>query len=56
MKKEEPMYSTVEIVYVFSELLRDGYSAVNMKLITDLIERDCELPQAEKECECQTSI
>ena len=55
---KEPMYSTVDLVYLFAELLRDGYTALNMKLITDLIERDCKdiTTKQEGECECHSSI
>jgi hypothetical protein len=58
MKEQEPMYSTVDLVYLFAELLRDGYTALNIKLITDLIERDCsDITQEEEgECQCHSSI
>jgi hypothetical protein len=56
MMKDEPMYSTVDLVHLFAELLRDGYTSLNKKLIIDLIERDCADITKEKECECQTSI
>ena len=56
MMKDEPMYSTVDLVHLFAELLRDGYTSLNKKLIIDLIERDCADITKEKECECQTLI
>jgi len=56
MKKDEPIYSTIDLVYLFAELLKDGYTGLNMKLITDLIERDCEDITTERECECHSSI
>lgn len=38
--KQEKLYSTVDLTALFANLLKDGYSAVNMKLITDLIEKE----------------
>ena len=38
--KEEKLYSTVDLTALFANLLKDGYTAVNMKLITDLIEKE----------------
>lgn len=40
--KEEKLYSTIDLTALFANLLRDGYTAVNMKLITDLIEKEIE--------------
>jgi len=56
MKEQEPVYSTIDLVYLFADLLKDGYTGLNMKLITDLIERDCLDITEERECECHTSI
>jgi hypothetical protein len=36
--KEDKMYSTIDLTALFANLLKDGYTAINMKLITDLIE------------------
>jgi hypothetical protein len=38
--KQDKLYSTVDLTALFANLLKDGYSAVNMKLITDLIEKE----------------
>jgi hypothetical protein len=38
--KEDKLYSTIDLTALFANLLRDGYSAVNMKLIIDLIEKE----------------
>ena len=38
--KEDKLYSTVDLTALFANLLRDGYTAVNIKLITDLIEKE----------------
>jgi hypothetical protein len=56
MKEQEAVYSTIDLVYLFADLLKDGYTGLNMKLITDLIERDCPDITQEGECECHTSI
>lgn len=39
---EEATYKTRSLVKLFEELQNDGYEAMNLKLITDLIERDAE--------------
>lgn len=36
----EPMYSTIDLTALFANLLQEGYTAVNMKLIVDLIEKE----------------
>jgi hypothetical protein len=57
MKKEnEAVYSTIDLVHLFAELLKDGYTGLSMKLITDLIERDCKDITDGKEIKWQTSI
>jgi hypothetical protein len=38
--KEDKLYSTVDLTALFANLLKDGYTAVNLKLITDLIEKE----------------
>jgi hypothetical protein len=38
--KEEKLYSTIDLTALFANLLKDGYTAVNLKLITDLIEKE----------------
>jgi hypothetical protein len=45
--KEDKLYSTIDLTALFANLLKDGYTAVNMKLIIDLIEK--EIPQIGKE-------
>lgn len=37
---EDKLYSTIELTALFANLLNDGYNAVNMKLIIDLIEKE----------------
>ena len=37
---EDKLYSTVDLTALFANLLKDGYTAVNLKLITDLIEKE----------------
>jgi len=37
---KDKLYSTVDLTALFANLLKDGYTAVNMKLITDLIEKE----------------
>lgn len=39
---EEATYKTASLVRMFTQLQNDGYEAMNLKLITDLIERDAE--------------
>lgn len=39
---EEATYRTASLVNMFTQLQNDGYEAMNLKLITDLIERDAE--------------
>jgi hypothetical protein len=39
---KDKLYSTVELTALFANLLKDGYTAVNMKLITDIIEKEIE--------------
>ena len=39
---EEATYKTASLVRMFTELQNDGIEAMNLKLITDLIERDAE--------------
>lgn len=39
---EEATYRTASLVSMFTQLQNDGYEAMNLKLITDLIERDAE--------------
>jgi hypothetical protein len=38
----DKMYSTIDLTALFANLLKDGYNAVNMKLIIDLIEKEIE--------------
>jgi hypothetical protein len=38
--KEDRLYSTVDLTALFANLLKDGYTAVNMKLVIDLIEKE----------------
>jgi hypothetical protein len=38
--KEDKLYSTVDLTALFANLLKDGYTAVNIKLIIDLIEKE----------------
>jgi hypothetical protein len=38
--KEDKLYSTVDLTALFANLLKDGYTAVNMKLVIDLIEKE----------------
>jgi hypothetical protein len=38
--KTEAMYETEALAKLFTGLAKDGYLALNMKLIVDLIERD----------------
>jgi hypothetical protein len=40
--KEDKLYSTIDLTALFANLLKDGYTAVSMKLITDLIEKEIE--------------
>jgi hypothetical protein len=56
MKDKEPVYSTIDLVALFAGLLKDGYNGLSLKLITDLIERDCEDITEGKEIEWRTSI
>ena len=56
MKDREPIYSTIEVVSLFAKLAADGYDGLSMKLITDLIERDCADITEGEEIEWQTSI
>lgn len=56
MKDKEPIYSTIDLVALFAGLLQDGYNGLSMKLITDLIERDCPDITEGKEIEWRTSI
>jgi hypothetical protein len=56
MKEKEPMYSTTELVSLFAKLAEDGYEGLSMKLITDLIERDCADITEGEEIEWQISI
>jgi hypothetical protein len=35
--KEDKLYSTIDLTALFANLLKEGYTAVNLKLITDLI-------------------
>ena len=56
MSKNEPIYSTIDLVALFANLLQDGYNGLSMKLITDLIERDCPDITEGKEIEWRTSI
>lgn len=44
--KEEATYTTKSLIELFTQLQNDGYEAVNLKLITDLIERDAKPPLA----------
>lgn len=37
---QEATYKTASLVRMFTQLQNDGYEAMNLKLITDLIERD----------------
>jgi hypothetical protein len=39
---KDKLYSTIDLTALFANLLKDGYTAVNMKLITDLIEKEIE--------------
>jgi hypothetical protein len=39
---EEATYKTASLVRMFTQLQNDGYEAMNLKLITDLIERDAD--------------
>jgi hypothetical protein len=55
-KEKEAVYSTIDLVHLFAELLKDGYTGLSMKLITDLIERDCKDITEGKEIKWQTSI
>jgi hypothetical protein len=45
--KEDKLYSTIDLTALFANLLKDGYTAVNMKVIIDLIEK--EIPPIGKE-------
>ena len=56
MKEKQAIYSTIDLVALFAGLLKDGYNGLSMKLITDLIERDCEDITKGKEIEWRTSI
>ena len=56
MKEKEAIYSTIDLVALFAGLLKDGYNGLSMKLITDLIERDCKDITKGKEIEWRTSI
>ena len=38
--KEDKLYSTVDLTALFANLLKDGYTAVNMKLVIHLIEKE----------------
>jgi hypothetical protein len=38
--KEDKLYSTIDLTALFANLLKDGYTAVNLKLIIDLIEKE----------------
>jgi hypothetical protein len=38
--KDDKLYSTVDLTALFANLLKDGYTAVNMKLVIDLIEKE----------------
>jgi hypothetical protein len=39
---QEATYKTASLVRMFTQLQNDGYEAMNLKLITDLIERDAD--------------
>jgi hypothetical protein len=56
MKGKEPLYSTADLIAMFKRLEKDGYSGLSIKLITDLIERDCEDITEGKDIEWQISI
>jgi hypothetical protein len=55
-EKKEAVYSTIDLVALFAELLKDGYTGLSLKLITDLIERDCEDITEGKDIKWETSI
>lgn len=38
MKNPEEVYKTIDLVMLFTHLLKDGYSAMSLQLIVDLIE------------------
>lgn len=56
MKDKQPLYATTDLVDLFEQLSKDGYSGLSMGLIKDLIERDCKDITEGKEIEWQISI
>jgi hypothetical protein len=40
--KKDKLYSTIDLTALFANLLKDGYTAVNMKVVIDLIEKEIE--------------
>ena len=56
MKEQNPVYATSDLIAMFAGLQKEGYTGLSLKLITDLIERDCKDITEGKEIEWQTSI
>jgi hypothetical protein len=56
MNGQEPVYATADLVALFAGLEKEGYTGLSLKLITDLIERDCQDITEGKEIKWQTSI
>jgi hypothetical protein len=56
MQEQEPIYATADLIALFAGLEKEGYTGLSLKLITDLIERDCQDITEGKEIEWQTSI
>jgi hypothetical protein len=55
MEEKHPLYATSDLISLFKQLAKDGYSGLSMGLITDLIERDCKDITEGKEIEWQTA-
>jgi hypothetical protein len=56
MNGQEPVYATADLVALFAGLEKEGSTGLSLKLITDLIERDCQDITEGKEIKWQTSI
>lgn len=50
--ENQAVYSTPEIIHLFSALQLEGYGAMNLSLIVDLIQDRCEDISLVEDCEC----
>lgn len=55
MKEREPLYASTDLVALFQGLADDGYEALSMGLIKDLIELECKDTTEGKEIQWQVS-